>query len=129
MATDDDRQAVETTEFQKKLDVMVATAVNAKKYDAACARVHAATTLLEEEKCVATILVEEARAAAAQIKPPSPTSPPAPSVALLRRTMTTRSSSSLTSTSRPPTCRTFVLSSQLRWTSPPRTTPDGATTS
>jgi hypothetical protein len=78
MATDDDRQAVETTEFQKKLDVMVATAVNAKKYDAARTRVLAATTLLEEEKCAATILVEEARAAAAQIKPPSLTSPPGP---------------------------------------------------
>jgi hypothetical protein len=78
VATDDDRQAAEATEFQKKLDAMV-TATNdvKKRYDTGRAWVLAATTLLEEE-CVTTVLTKEACTTAALIKPPSPTPPPAP---------------------------------------------------
>jgi hypothetical protein len=79
MATDDDRQAAEATEFQKKLDVMVvATAATKKRYDAAHTRVLAATVLLEEEQRTATVLIEEARAVAALIEPPSPMPPSTP---------------------------------------------------
>jgi hypothetical protein len=46
-----------------------------KKYDAARARVLAATALLEEEQRTAVVLVEEARVAVALIEPPSPTPP------------------------------------------------------
>jgi hypothetical protein len=76
MATDDDRQATEATEFQKKLDAMVIDAK--KRYDVARARVLAATVLLEEEERAATVLIEEARATAVLIESPSPTPPPAP---------------------------------------------------
>jgi hypothetical protein len=78
VATDDDRQAAEATEFQKKLDAMVTATDDVKKrYDTGRARVLAATTLLEEE-CVTTVLTKEACTTAALIKPPSPTPPPAP---------------------------------------------------
>jgi hypothetical protein len=76
MATDDARQAAEVAEFRQKLDTMVATAMK-KKYDAAHARVLAATALLEEEQRASAILAEEARTAAALIEPPSPM-PPSP---------------------------------------------------
>jgi hypothetical protein len=79
MATDDDHQATKASEFQKKLDVMVAAADVKKRYDATHARVLAATTLLEEEEeRAAAVLIEEACATAATIKPPSPTPPLAP---------------------------------------------------
>jgi hypothetical protein len=79
VATDDDRQAAEATEFQKKLDAMVTATDDVKKrYDTGRAWVLAATTLLEEEECVTTILTKEACTTAALIKPPSPTPPPAP---------------------------------------------------
>jgi hypothetical protein len=68
-------------------------------------------------------------AAHALIEPPSPTPPPVPSVTRLRRTTTMRAPSSPTSTSRPPTCRTSILSSRSCWTPPPRTMLGGATTS
>jgi hypothetical protein len=79
MASDDTRQATEAAEFWQKLNAMVATTTYAKKmYDAARARVLAATALLEEEQHVAAALAEEAHTAAALIEPPSPTLPPAP---------------------------------------------------
>jgi hypothetical protein len=109
VATDDDRQAAEATEFQKKLDAMVTATDDVKKrYDTGRARVLAATTLLEEE-CVTTILTKEACTTAALIKPPSPTPPRPPPVVLFHWTMTMRLPSSPTSMSRPPACRTFVL--------------------
>jgi hypothetical protein len=49
-----------------------------KKYDAARARVLAATALLEEEQHVTVVFDEEACATAALIEPPSPTSLPTP---------------------------------------------------
>jgi hypothetical protein len=79
MASDDTRQATEAAEFWQKLNAMVATTTYAKKmYDAARARVLAATALLEEEQHVAAALAEEAHTAAALIEPPSPTLPPSP---------------------------------------------------
>jgi hypothetical protein len=103
MAADNARQAAEAAEFRQKLDTMVAAAADAKKYDAARARVLAATALLEEERAAAA-LAEKARVAAALIEPPSPMPTPPPPVTLLRRTTTTRPLSSPTSTSRPSTC-------------------------
>jgi hypothetical protein len=78
MATDDDRQVAEASEFQKKHDAKVATAVVKKRYDTARTRVLATTMLLEEEERAATVLTEEGRTATALIEPPSPTPPPAP---------------------------------------------------
>jgi hypothetical protein len=79
VATDDDRQAAEATEFQKKLDAMVTATDDVKKrYDTGHARVLATTTLLEEEEHATTILTKEACTTATLIEPPSPTPPPAP---------------------------------------------------
>jgi hypothetical protein len=75
MATADARQAAE---LRQKLDAMVAAAADVKEYNAARARVLAATVLLEEEQRAATALAEEARAVAALIEPPSPMPPLAP---------------------------------------------------
>jgi hypothetical protein len=127
-ATDDDRQATEAAEFRKKLDAMVIAADMKKRYNTARAWVLAATALLEEEEHVAAVLTVEAHAMATLIKTPSPTLPPPPApVALLHRTMTMRPPLSPMSMSRPSACRTSVLSSQSRWTSPPHTTLGGAT--
>jgi hypothetical protein len=56
--------------------------------------------------------------------------PPRPlPITLLHLTMTTRPPSSPTSMFRTLACRTSVLASRSRWTSPPHTTAGGATTS
>jgi hypothetical protein len=82
MATDDACHAAKAAEFCKNLDALVAAAYNMKKsYDAACARVLAATPLLEEEQCAAAVLTEEAHTAAVLIEPPSPTQPSVPAAA------------------------------------------------
>jgi hypothetical protein len=79
MAPDNDRQAVEAIEFQKKLDAMVATTIDAKqRYATAHAQVLSTTALLEGEDRVPVILIEEAHATTTLIEPPSRASPPAP---------------------------------------------------
>jgi hypothetical protein len=79
LATNDDHQAAEATEFLKKLDAMVTTITDVKKwYDVGRNRVLATTALLEEEERTATVLAEEARATAALIEPPLPTLPAVP---------------------------------------------------
>jgi hypothetical protein len=79
MAPDNDRQAVEATEFRKKLDAMVATAIDVKqRYAAAHAQVLSTTALLEGEDRAPVILIEEAHATTTLIEPPSCASPPAP---------------------------------------------------
>jgi hypothetical protein len=76
MATDDNRQAAE---FGNKLNTGVTAAIDAKKrYDAAHARVLAATALLEEKEHVTIVFVNEGHAMTVLIEPPSPTSPPGP---------------------------------------------------
>jgi hypothetical protein len=72
MTTDNDRQAAEAIEFWKKLDAMVTTATNIKKYDVARIWVVAVTVLLEEEQRAAAALAEEACVVAALIEPPLP---------------------------------------------------------
>jgi hypothetical protein len=80
MAPDNDRQAVEATEFRKKLDAMVATTIDAKqRYATAHAQVLSTTALLEGEDRAPVILIEEAHATTTLIEPLSRASPPAPS--------------------------------------------------
>jgi hypothetical protein len=64
--------------FSQILGAIVTVTANAKKYDAAHARVLATSALLEEEQHAAAVLAKEARAMVALIEPPSPIPPPAP---------------------------------------------------